>query len=324
VDEPLAERADHRDMDGFASAMVLYRTRGQKRFHEIELSRATDGPYLAEIPAEHVEAPALEYTIELVRKDDKRVPIFASRRKPHRVLVPRDGMDRIEEMAARRVDDRRSVFAATGEYVSFGRSSVVIDTAAGPESHTVNDRYWRVEGSYTYRPLRTVSEFSFAAGAIRGSAPSSDVVPGQDDSHRFNVGLNYGATRVRFRMADWFHVDGSLLASVTELGFSVGTGSALHIGRPYGNKLILGFEAIQAFGVRIYTRLDFMAHPQVKLSPIVEVTNMPSADAFGLRLLGELGVDIGWGMSASARGGYQARDATSGGPSGGGSLAYAF
>jgi hypothetical protein len=54
------------------------------------------------------------------------------------------------------------------------------------------------------------------------------------------------------------------------------------------------------------------------------VTNMPSADKFGVRLLGEVGVSIGWGFAATARGGYQARRATSGGGTLGGTVSYAF
>jgi hypothetical protein len=324
VAEPLTVRASLDQLQGSKRAWLVYRTSNDKRFRQAEFLRAADGPYAAVVPAERVMAPALEYVIELEQDDGKRVAVFSSRRSPHRVLVPRDGMDRIEEVAAARLDERRSMFSADAEYVSFGRSPVVVDTPTGREEQVIDDFYWRAEGSFTYRLLRTVSEFSFTAGAIRGSAPSTEPVPGQSEDERFDVGLNYGATRVRFRMTDKFHVDGSLLASVSELGFSVGTGSSLHIGDPYGSKLILGFEAIESFGVRIFTRLDFQAHRRVKLSPIVEVTNMPSAVAFGLRLQGELGVDIGWGLRAIGRGGYQARDATSGGPSAGGSLGYAF
>ena len=72
------------------------------------------------------------------------------------------------------------------------------------------------------------------------------------------------------------------------------------------------------------SRLDVRATDRVLLAPIVEVTNMPSAEDYGLRLLGELVVDFGEGFSAAARGGYQARVATSGGPSLGARLSYAF
>jgi hypothetical protein len=114
------------------------------------------------------------------------------------------------------------------------------------------------------------------------------------------------------------------LSSVTEVGFSVGTGAALLIGDPYGSKLSLGFETIQVFGTRIYSRMDIAARRGLMISPIVEVTDMPHADRFGVRLLAEARYDAGKGFGLGFLGGYQARVATSGGPTLGISGSYAF
>jgi len=114
------------------------------------------------------------------------------------------------------------------------------------------------------------------------------------------------------------------LTSVTETGFSVGTGAAVLIGDPYASKLTLGFESIQVFGTRFWSRMDISASDRINVAPIIEVTNMPHADNYGVRLLGELTGQLGQGFSASLRGGYQARVSTGGGPSAGGSLSYAF
>ena len=49
------------------------------------------------------------------------------------------------------------------------------------------------------------------------------------------------------------------------------------IGDPYGSKLTLGFESIQGFGSRVYSRVDIAARPNLVISPIVEVTDMVRA-----------------------------------------------
>jgi len=67
-----------------------------------------------------------------------------------------------------------------------------------------------------------------------------------------------------------------------------------------------------------------VVHERVVLTPIVEVTDMPHADKFGVRLIGEVAVDVGAGVQLSARGGYQARVFTEGGPSVGLGGGYAF
>jgi len=308
-------------------ALLVYRPAKQKGFREVEFRRGAPGPYVAVVPGDQVSSPALDYTIELERIDGAREAVFSSRAEPYRVQVPEDGMDSIENAQSEQLEERRSVFSSSAEYVSFGKSVAAVKGPGGQlEDRVVDDRYYRVEGGYTYRPLRMISEFSVRVGVVRGSAPVPvrKLGPGQSEEERFDVGLNYGAATVRFRMHDWWHLDGSVLANVTELGFSAGTGGTLHIGDLRGSKLSLGFEAIQTFGLRFFTQVDIQAHDRLRVSPIIEATNMPSASDYGVRLLGEVGFDIGHGFAVAGRGGYQARDATSGGPSGGGTVSYAF
>ena len=111
---------------------------------------------------------------------------------------------------------------------------------------------------------------------------------------------------------------------MTEVGFSVGAGGAVLVGDPYGSKLTLGFESIQVFGTRFYSKLDIVASRRLTVAPMIELTNMPHAKNYGVRLLGEVAIDVGRGFAAALRGGYQARLATSGGPSGGATLSYAL
>jgi hypothetical protein len=160
-----------------------------------------------------------------------------------------------------------------------------------------------------------VAEFGIRAGVVRGPNP---------DPTKPDLGLNYGAPSIRLRLGDIWHLEGEFLTSVTEVGFSVGMGGALLVGDPYGSKLVLGFESIQVFGTRLYTRLDIAARRNIVIAPIVEVSNMPHADRFGVRLLTEVRLDVGQGFSFGALGGYQARVASSGGPAIGLNAGYAF
>jgi hypothetical protein len=70
--------------------------------------------------------------------------------------------------------------------------------------------------------------------------------------------------------------------------------------------------------------MDIAVVERVMISPMIEVTDMPHAEAFGVRLLGEAAFVLGGGFAAGVRGGYQARKSTSGGPSFGGHVALAF
>ncbi len=292
--------------------------------------------YAAVLPAEEVESPGLAYTIELQRTSGEAVAIFASRAAPWPIQVLEERADARERAALARLFGRRSLATAGAEFVGFGTTTArgaipcgarqVGCTEGQPVIPTVNDQYWKVEVGYTYRPLRTVAEFSLRGGVVRGQSLTRSVTI--YDVERYKVGLNYASPSVRFRLADAWHLETSLLTSITEVGFSVGGGGALLIGDPYGSKLTLGFETIgvgkQYFGSRFYSRLDIKAGDRLRISPMIEVTDMPHAESFGVRLLGDVTVDLGRGFSATARGGYQARRSTSGGPALGANLGLAF
>lgn len=283
-------------------------------YSEVEFLRGAPGPYVATIPAEAVRAPGLEYAIELELVDGRKVPAFASRATPHSVLVSEDLMDVREHAALERLGGRRSVVSTSAELVSFGPST----TNAG--NSVVPDKYYQIDATYTYRLLRTIDEFSFHTGVVRGLSP----VPGALDTDHRKVGWYSAAASVKVRVADAWRIEGELLTGLTEIRFSGGGGGAVEVGDPYGSKLRLGFESVAHFGTRFFSQVDIQANPHLRLSPIIEATDMPHADRFGVRLLGEVLYDVGNGFMIGVRGGYQARDSTSGGPSAGLRLGYAF
>jgi hypothetical protein len=289
---------------------------------EVEFARSSEGElgYVAIIPATAVRGD-LAYSIELETTTGEQLPVFATRGAPHHVVVLDSSEDRREAALLAKLHGRRSVVQSSGEYASFGSTTASVAVPGGaPQTRTVADKFYRVEGSYTYRLLGTVSEFGIRAGVVRGQS----LVRGEIDPGKYEVGLNYGAPRVRVRAEDWLHFEGELLTSVTEVGFAVGGGGAVLLGDAYGSKLVLGMEGIQVFGVRGYTRLDLVASSRLVLAPMIEVTTMPHADVAGVRLLGEAGIDVGAGFRVDVRAGYQARRFDQGGPTLGGGLAYAF
>jgi hypothetical protein len=293
---------------------------------EVEFARSSQGEvgYVAIIPATAVRGD-LAYSIELETTTGEQVPVFATRAAPHHVVVLDSPEDRREAALLAKLHGRRSVVQSSGEYASFGSSTATVagvgaGAGSAPQTRTVADRFYRIEGSYTYRLLGTVAEFGLRAGIVRGQS----LVRGEIDPSKYEVGLNYGAPRIRVRAQDWLHVEGELLTSVTEVGFAVGGGGAVLLGDAYGSKLVLGLEGIQVFGVRGYSRLDLVANSRLVLAPMIEVTTMPHADAAGVRLLGEAGIDVGGGLRVDLRAGYQARSFDQGGPTAGGGLAYAF
>jgi hypothetical protein len=324
--EPVTVTASIERADLVKRALLVYRH--GSAVDEVAFARSGLGgpPYLAVIPPDDVTRPYVAYAIEIERTDGARVPIFASRQAMQPVEVVGDYVDAKEEALLTRLHGRRFVVSAEGEYVYFGSTPAQVCTASCttgmPQLSTQNvqDAYYRVEGGFTYRMLRTVTEFGIRGGVYRGTS----AVPNETDASKYNVGLNYGAPWVRLRANDWLHLEGEFLTSVTEVGFSLGGGAAAMIGDAYASHLTLGFEGIDVFGVRGYSRFDVMPTTRFLVAPTIEVTNMPHASNAGVRLLMDLGYDLGAGFRVTVRGGYQARTFASGGPSAGGSITYAF
>ncbi len=304
-------------------ALVVYRTTANPTLREVVFERADPGPFVATIPAEDVRPGHVEYTVELETTTGDRWSIFAARSRLHSVLVPDDLTDLRERASAERLGGRRSVTFARGEYVSFGSSSAVVTTTGGTvlrAQHEIRDRYWRIEGGYAHRPLRDVTEFGVRLGVLRGESPVPDV----EDEEQFKVGLNYASPWVTLRAANFFHLRGDFLTSVTEVGFSLGGGAAIIAGDPLGSRLTVGFESIRVFGTRFFSRMDVQLGDTVTIAPVVEVTNMPHADRYGVRLLSELQLTTRGGFGIAGQFGYQARDSTRGGAGGGVTVSYAF
>ena len=300
----------------------------------VPMLRAAAG-YTADIPADDVRLPSVAYAIELKLVGGTRVEAFASRSAMHVVQVVEDQSDAEERALFHRMGGRRSVARISGDFVRFGRTTGARPLpcttaqpgcpAGGSKTPDVDDQYWRVEGSYTYRPFRGVAEFALKAGVIRGSA----LVEGSTyQPSKYNVGANYAAPTVTFRVLDALHLEFELLTSITEVGFSLGGGNTLTLGDYYGTSLVFGWEAIgfkeSYFGSRFFSKMNVATGKRVILSPMVEVTDMPHAESFGVRLLAETRLTLGGGVELDLRGGYQARRSVSGGPSFGGTLAVAF
>lgn len=213
------------------------------------------------------------------------------------------------------------MLSAGADFVSFGKSQATVkDSLGNVTRRDVDDSYYRLEGGFSYRLLRVIREFGLRGGIVRGTSP----VPDARSTNDLDVGLNYGSPWARFRVVDIVHLDAAVFATLNVEGFNGGAGGAVHLGDIQGSKLSLGFETIGRFGNRFYSRVDVASRSPVMVSAIVEATNTPHASRYGVRLLGELGAELGKGFRASVRGGYQARDSASGGPAFGGTVSYAF
>jgi len=325
--EPLELVVDYSHPEGLRQAVLLFRSSNESQFHELPFRRSAHA-YRATVSSADVRS-GFVYLIELELASGERASGFASRTAPFAVQVQLGKDDADEKAAARRVNERRSVTSFQGEWVTFGKSGggvaavPTVDPATGlpvtVAAPARADNYYRLEASYAYRPLRLVNEFGVRLGLVRGASPRN-----VGDSGSPDVGLNYAAPWLRLRLDDVVYTTAHVVTGVTEVDFPLGAGLELTLGDPYGASLDLGFEKIEGFGSRFFTRLNIQASNRVRLSPIIEASNMPNARNYGVRLLSELGWQVTPELGLAVRGGYQARAAVSGGVSLGAAASLGF
>ena len=315
------------DVEGeIESAHLVYRREGESLSHRSFVDESASR-WTATLPPEIVTSPGLSYTIEILERVDgveRRRAVFASRRHLHQVQVAEPMSDIVERRLLERVEGRRHELTASGEWVDFGAAEIVTQTPGTGVARrsSADDHYWRVEARYDCRFLLALYSLGLRVGVLRGTSPIQERDPTADDPDE--VGLNYAVPELRLRFHDVFHMDAGVIIGVNDEGFAFGGTGAMHIGDLDGPRLTLGFEGGQQLGVTARTQVHLPFVDWLELASSIELTNLPAGDRFGLRMVGDVVIRPGAGVSIRGRGGYQTRFSHGGGPTIGGGLGLAF
>jgi hypothetical protein len=291
---------------GWSDTLELrYRGAGTGSWKVAEFERTSETRYRAEIPAEVVAPPALEYYIA-----SPGGPHFASAADPHPVQVsPPEKEVRIAR-ELERYDHRRARIRVAGEIVDFGSRTI--------NGETVRDDYYRLEVDFTYRvlalPLRA---FRLGFTQLLGDTPADQLGDGScpDDQCEVSAGFRVGGfAELQWRLTDVVGVDTRMLIQATPDGFGFGGRGELRFGDETRSHFALGGEAITEVGTSFFVRLGWATVPRFPMAATVALTDYPSAHrAHGVRLIYDVAYELGYGIRAGGRIGYQARDEGIGG-----------
>lgn len=271
--------------------------------------------YAARIPSERVEAPGVAYWIVERMPDGSERPVFASADDPAPLHA---ALSRSETRERRLLTDnggRRSAATLRGEWVDLGSFDVPSVASANKE----RDSYYQLEAQYAYSFYRTIDEIEFALGHLRG-----DILDQSTFERRDKVGLDYGRAALTLALGSWFRVRGGVLLGVSTEGFEGGFELGLIVGDRRGTQLSLDGGYVSRIGGRVGTRLGWATIPRLPMGARVEITNFPTDDYVGVRLLFDVGFEITPAALVRLEGGYRGRTSLAGGPSLGLTLRYGF
>ena len=263
----------------------------------------------AEIPAEAVAAPGMEWFVEHQAPGAAPVAVQHKAEAPAMVDVapPPPAPERAQ----------RSEAQVTFEYVDF-------------YTGTRSDYYLHGEADFLYRvPQQPLYSVRFGAGSYRGrGAPtdSLDAVPKDEARSRSRpVGYNFGYSELEFRPLPALGLIVRGLVGVDYDGLATGAEGRLRLGREDGTNLDVGAARVGDIGNRYALRLGWNTIERLPMAAAVELTDLPglarqdgsTIDDYGVRLITDARYAFSERLQLGGRVGYQLRNIDHAGFSGG-------
>jgi hypothetical protein len=208
------------------------------------------------------------------------------------------------------------------------------------------DQYYQAEADFTYRFLHPVYAVQLGFGTLSGTGGPKDIINADpvhclDESGVYrcrHVTFSYVYTEFEFELRHAVHLmlrpqvgqlttdtmpgsDGSRCQGRDITGCELLTGfggrARLRLGDELGTNLVIGASFTKNVGTLLEAAYHWLPTPTVPVQVMVQVTDEPVPQDFGVRLIGDVGVRrFGW-FFPSVRVSYQARDIHHAGVSGG-------
>ncbi|MDB4977203.1 MAG: hypothetical protein JWN48_5544, partial [Myxococcaceae bacterium] len=247
--------------------------------------------------------------------DGSERAVFASSADPAPLHAELPAIESRERRLLSENGGRRSAATLRGERVDLGGLKVRPENAASRQ----RDNYYLLEAQYAYSYFRIVDELEFAFGHLRGHILDQDTRDRRD-----KVGLDYGRSALTLALGDWFRVRAGVLLGVSTKGFETGVELAMIVGDRRGTQLSLDGSYVSGIGGKAGTRLGWATIRRVPMGARVEITNFPTNDQLGVRLLFDVSYQITPALLVRFDGGYRGRTSLAGGPSLALALRYGF
>lgn len=249
---------------GAGGAVLFVRRSGGSSFAPYPMRRAGGGYFTAQIPAQSVQPPGVEYFVEVARDDRQMVPALGSSSAPLSTAVD----------ALPTVPPERFLASATilTDYASFNAKAV-------------NDYAWQTEGQFGLRfgdeGMRALRS---GFGVYRGKAASlAELDRGRPAR---TIGLTYGTLEGEWGFSRTFSVALRGVIGLRDDGVTGGAQAYFRIGSDRDTNLLLGGEVLGGVGLRGITQFEWNTFKRVPILLRSEVTNQP-AGVSGAALSGE-------------------------------------
>jgi hypothetical protein len=331
--QPVALAFAVRDPAAARQAWIYVRAAQDTKFRRIELQPDGDAYLRAEVPADLVRQPRLDYFVETSSGAGEPEAAIGDSEEPESIEVSSSAIEPPPVLH----DLSRITLVA--EYVDFDGGL--------RDGH---DQYYQVEADFMYRFLWPVYAMRLGFGTLSGLGGPKDVID-EDKTDRCRdagdvyrcrrLSYSYIYTEIEHRFSRTIAVmlrpQAGLLTTDVRAGSSprrctgadltdcesersLGMRARVRIGDEMGTNLALGVGVAADVGTLFEAAYASNALPRLPVRIAVQVTDQPIREDFGVRLVGDVGYrPVSW-LYPSIRLSYQARDVDHAGFSGGAGL----
>jgi hypothetical protein len=300
-------------------AVLHVRPAGASVYASFPMTPAGEGYFAAQIPAEKVVAPRIEYFIEATSVMGKTASVIGSSSSPEKLTV-----NEVPKPAA--PSRPMGMVQVLTDYADYNR-------------FRNNDRVWQTEGFVGVRYGDTgVRALRLGFGVYRGVGGSIEDLDEKNLKPR-SVGLTYGYLETEIGIVRIFSILGRVAVGLLDQGIGGGGQALVRIGNDLKTNLLLGGELLGGVGLRGITQLELRVFERFPILVRTEVSNQPAGSSskagavpgistgngqVGGRGIVQLGFNITQGLMIAVRGSFEGRTIRHAGPGFGGAVGYTW
>jgi hypothetical protein len=278
-----------------AAAWLHYRKLGSETYRKTELVPSGDGYLRGAVAADEVDAPGLEYFVEIVGQDGGVGSAHGTPKHPVVVSVEDTEVDRI--FVQRRNRSRVSLSSSYQDFATF-------DGRGGAP----RDNLFQFEVDFFYRLRTFLYGMRVGMGVLNGEGGSINPRVGETEPEK--VGFNYGYTELEFRGSDALALLVRGIAGLGKDGMGFGAEGRLRLGSEERTNLTFGASTLQDIGFVSELKLTWDVFKRIPLAFAVAVSDQPAQGELGVRFSTDVGVRILDWMRPTLQLSYQGRNVT--------------
>jgi hypothetical protein len=274
-----------------AGAWLHYRRLGTDTYRKLELSRDGDGYLRGTIASSEVQAPGVEYFVEVLTADREVGAAVGSPLEPIRVEVEAPG--------------ENTLFVETRNRSRVSLSTAFLDFGGFDHRPGTTDRMSVFEADFLYRLRTRLYGIRVGLGVLSGEGGRKDPAP--DAAPPVKAAFNYGYSELELRGAHGVALLARLIAGQGKDGLGFGAEGRLRLGAEEGTNLGFGASTLAGIGFLSELKFQWMAFPRFPLGLGIGVGDQPTQGDLGVRFSADLGVRMLSWLTPTVQVSYQGR-----------------